>query len=217
MVSDLHGRGAREAVRRRLLLSSRLALQVTLPAALALALFAPDIVHVWLGDEAPEVTETIVVLLAIAQIFIVTTMAADQVLIGVGQARTAGTLTVVEGSGNLIISLALIPAIGAVGAAVGTLAVSLLVAPLRFPLVCRATDTPVPRLVREALGPPCLRALPAVAAMTVVWATFPEGTLRLGIGILVGAVFALLFAIRPAEIRSVTRRRESARPPLRSS
>jgi O-antigen/teichoic acid export membrane protein len=207
IVSDLHARGADEAVRRRLIVSSRLALQLTLPAALGLALFAPDIVRAWLGAGAPNVTETIVVLLAIAQIFIVTTMAADQVLIGVGRARMAGTLTLVEGAANLTVSLVLISAIGALGAAIGTLAVSVLVAPIRFPLACQATETPIGRFVREALAPPCLRALPAVVAMTVVWAGIPEGNLRLAIGILAGVVFTLLFAARPSEIRSVARRR----------
>jgi O-antigen/teichoic acid export membrane protein len=207
MVSDLHARGAAEAVRRRLIVASRVALQLTLPAAVGLALFAHDIVDAWLGADAPEVTETIVVLLAIAQIFIVTTMAADQVLIGVGRARTAGTLTLVEGSANLTVSLVLISAVGAVGAAIGTLAVSLLVAPIRFPLACQATETPIGRFVREALVRPCLRAIPAVAAMTVVWAGIPDGTPRLAIGIPAGVVFTLFFAARPSEIRRVARRR----------
>jgi O-antigen/teichoic acid export membrane protein len=206
MVSELHARGAAEAVRRRLLLASRLALQVTLPAAVGLALFADDVVGAWLGAEAPGVTATIVIMLALAQISIVTTIAADQVLVGIGRARAASTVTLAEGAANLAISLALIPIIGAVGAAVGTLAVSVLVAPLRFPLACRATGTPARRFLKDAVAPPVLRSLPAVAAMLVVWASMPEGTPRLLTAFVAGGLLALVFAVRPAELRAVTRR-----------
>jgi O-antigen/teichoic acid export membrane protein len=203
MVSDLHGRGAAETVRRRLLLASRLALQITLPAAIGLALFADDVVDAWLGPKAPGVTGTIVVLLAIAQIFIVTTVASDQVLVGVGRARTAGALTLIEGAANLSLSLVLISLVGAVGAAIGTLSVAVLIAPIRFPLACRATGTPFRRFLKEAIARPVVRAVPAVVAMLVVWLALPDGTLRLAIGFVVGAALTLVFALDRPAVRTV--------------
>ena len=54
MVSDLHARGRNEEVVRRFTIATRVALQLTLPTAVAFAVFASDIVHVWLGGSAPR-------------------------------------------------------------------------------------------------------------------------------------------------------------------
>ena len=53
MISELHAAGRSEEVRRRLLLSTRVAMQITVVTAGGIALFAEELVRQWLGPRPP--------------------------------------------------------------------------------------------------------------------------------------------------------------------
>jgi O-antigen/teichoic acid export membrane protein len=198
MVSDLHAQGRDAEVRRRFALATRIALQVTLPFAVAFSLFATDIVDVWLGSGAPDVTVDIIIVLMAVQLVTLSAFPAEKVLVGIGRVRAVGILALVEGLSNLGLSIVLVSAYGAIGAALGTLFTSALLAPIRFPLACRTLGSSTPRFLRESLLPAVLSSLPALATMAAVWIVFPSGALRLAVGLTLGIGVAI--AVGAAQI-----------------
>jgi O-antigen/teichoic acid export membrane protein len=186
MTSDLHARGRHGEVVRRLTIATRIAIQLTLPTAVAFSLFATDIVDVWLGSGAPDVTATIIGMLMAVQILTMSAYPAEKVLVGIGRVRVVAALAVAEGCANLGISIVLVSKYGAIGAAVGTLLTSGLLAPIKFPLVCRATGCPTKRFLREAILPAVAGSLPSITVMAGAWAVLPAGAMRLTIGLALG-------------------------------
>jgi O-antigen/teichoic acid export membrane protein len=203
MMSDLWARGQVAVVRTRLALATRVSCQLTLPVAAALALFAGDIVHLWLGNGAPRTTSEILVVLMAAQIPALTAAPAEQVLIGIGRVRAIGLLALVEGLANLGVSIALVERYGAIGAAIGTLSTTAVLAPIKLPLVARALDYPLHRLMRQSVVPAVAASLPSLGVMIAVRLLIPAGTLRLGVGVSLGLGVALaagIAAVGPARI-----------------
>jgi O-antigen/teichoic acid export membrane protein len=194
MSSDLSARDRHDEVVRRLGLATRFAIQVTVPVAAGLALFAPEVMRLWLGPSAGPVAAKILVVLMLGQIVMMAAAPAEQVLVGVGRARTIGLLTAVEGVSNLGLSIVLISAYGAIGAALGTLFTSGVIGPLRVPLAARALQQPVWGFLVHTIGPAALSSLPPLIAMAAVRVSLPQGLLRLGIGVLVGGIAFLAVA-----------------------
>jgi O-antigen/teichoic acid export membrane protein len=186
MVSDLWARGRSAEVARRLAMAVRMALQATIPLAAALALFSTDIVDLWLGSDAPPVTEHILVILMITQIVLLTVAPAEQVLVAIGRVRAIAIFTLVGGLANLALSIVLVWAYGAIGAAVGTLATSGVLAPFVLLVTARAVGEPSLRMLRLSVLPAVVSSLPALGAMAAVRVLLPTGTERLAVGIALG-------------------------------
>ena len=212
MVSDLWARGRRDEVLRRTGLATRVSLQMILPVAAALAVLAPDAIDVWLGAGAPDSANAILAVLMVVQVVTLTTAPAEQVLVGLGRVRAVGALAAVEGLSNLVLSIVLVSAYGAVGAAIGTLATSALISPLRVPLAARALGAPVAALVRSSLVPALLSSLPALAGLAAVRLALDAGPARLFAGLAV--VVAAAAAVGAAQLgpRRVARELRSLRP-----
>jgi len=190
MVSDLWSRGARDEVRERFTLATRIAVQVTLPVAVGIALFSRDLVDLWLGPSAPDVTVAIVVVLMAVQVLTLSFAAAEKVLVGVGRVRAMGALACVEGGANVALSIVLVSAYGAIGAAIGTLVTSAVVSPLKLPLACRAIGLPLARFLRHGLLVGVGSSLPAAVAMATVWLVLAPGLGRFALGFGVGLAAA---------------------------
>lgn len=204
MVSDLDARRGGGEIRRRLLIAVRVTVQVTTPLAIGVALFATDIVSVWLGPTAPDVTADIIAILAV-QTLIMAAVPADKVLIGVGQPRTVGILNTAEGLSNLAISIILVSEFGAVGAAIGTLVASFTVGPLKFPLVARAIDLRLSELLGTGILKALASSLPALALMLPIFFLFEPGAVRLTLGLglgLLGAIAVGILQLGPGRLRS---------------
>jgi O-antigen/teichoic acid export membrane protein len=208
MTSDLWARGRRDVVTRRFFLATRAVLQATLPVAAGFALFAGDLVEVWLGAGAPEVTASIIIVLMVVQIIALSGMPAESVLIGIGRVRTVSLIALVQGISNLSLSIFLVSRYGAIGAALGTLFTTALLSQARFPIVSRAIGTSIPMLLRRSMAPALVSALPALALMTVFRVVLPEGlgrlVLGLGGGIAVAALIGL-WQIGPSRLGDVLR------------
>lgn len=196
MLSALWASGRREEVARRLTFATRATLQVTLPLAAGIALFAPDVVDLWLGSDAPPVTATIVVLLMAVQTLTLSPFPAEKALIAVGRVRTIGTLALFEGLANIALSIVLTFRYGAVGPALGTLLTNGLLAPIRFPLACRALDWPLSRFLRESIVAAFVSTIPALVLLGVLWFVLPSGAVRAIGGPGAGALLALAVAVR---------------------
>jgi O-antigen/teichoic acid export membrane protein len=186
MASDLHARGEHQEVIRRFTIATRVAFQLTFPTAIAFSLFSTDITDVWLGSEAPDVTAAIISVLMLVQILTMSAYPAEKVLVGIGRVRVVAMLAVLEGVSNIGISIALVSAYGAIGAAIGTLVTSGVLAPIKFPLACHATGAGTLQFLRKSILPATIGSLPAIGVMLGVWAVLPSGAVRLAAGLTLG-------------------------------
>jgi O-antigen/teichoic acid export membrane protein len=203
MVSDLSARGRQDEVMRRFKIATRIAVQMAIPVAFGLALFARDAVRLWLGPRAQSATVSIVVVLMAVQVLTLSAAPAEKVLLGLGRVRLPAALSVIEGVSNLCVSAVLVWRLGAIGAAYGTLLTSALLAPVKFPLVCRALGYSTVRFVAETIGRSVLVSTPAVGTMVAVFFLLPGGVLRLVVGLLLGCAVAILAAVIEVGARRV--------------
>jgi O-antigen/teichoic acid export membrane protein len=208
MSSDLAARNRHDEVVRRLDLATRFAVQITVPVAAGLALFAPEVMRLWLGPSAGSVASNILVVLMLGQIVMMASAPSEQVLVGLGRAKTIGRLTAIEGISNLAVSIFLVYTYGAIGAALGTLLTSGIIGPLRLPLAARALQQPVWRFLVRTLGPGLLSSLPPLIAMAAVRIALPEGLMRLVVGIVAGGITFLgvaYFQLRQGRLERILR------------
>jgi O-antigen/teichoic acid export membrane protein len=216
MVADLWSRDERVAVARRLRLATRVTLQLTLPVALVMVIFAGDIVHVWMGT-APRSAAAIVAVLAIAQVSLLACTPADRTLVGTGAVHVVGWIALFDGILNVALSIVLISSYGAVGAAIGTLATSALIAPVKLPIVCRSIGSSLGGLLRQGILPAIWLSAPGAVAMVIVRMTVAAGFGRLLLGAAVGLGMTALLTVREvgagrllAGVRSVAADRQVA-------
>jgi O-antigen/teichoic acid export membrane protein len=195
MTSELHARGEREAIVRRLTQATRVSLQITLPVAAGLALFAKDGVTLWLGHDVPSTTFSIVVVLMAVQTVTLTVFPSQTVLVGLGRVRIIGILAVIEGFSNLGVSIALVSAYGAIGAALGTLFTSAVIAPVKIPLVCGALKCRLRRFLAGAIAPGLLSSVPGLAMMVLVRLVMHGGIVQLLVGLAAGLGISLLIGL----------------------
>lgn len=198
MVADLWTRGRRDEVVARLALATRITVQVTVPVAVAAAVFARDLVDLWLGAGAPEVTALIVVVLMAVQTATLAATPSEKALVGIGRVRLVGGISLLEGLANIGATVTLVWLYGALGAALGTLLTSALIGPLKIPLACRSLGVPLGRFVRSSLGAALASSVPALAAVAIVYAVVPGGPLRALAGL--GAALALTAAVGVAQV-----------------
>lgn len=195
MTSELQARGEREEIVRRLTVATRVSLQITLPVAAGLSLFAKDGVTLWLGHDVPSSTFSIVVVLMAVQTVTLTVFPSQTVLVGLGRVRAIGLLAVIEGVSNLGVSIALVSAYGAIGAALGTLFTSALIAPVKIPLVCEALRCRLRRFLATAISPALLSSIPGLTAMVLARTLMSGGTVQLLVGLTVGLGVSLTIGL----------------------
>jgi O-antigen/teichoic acid export membrane protein len=196
IASELDASGRRDELVRGLEIATRVAVQVTLPVAVALALFSHDVVETWLGSDAPAVTADIVIVLVAVQAVTLTFTPSEKVLVGLGRVRVVAALATVEGVGNLGLSVVLVSAHGAIGAALGTAFTSALLAPLRLPLACRAAGVPTVAVVRAGIVPAIAGSLPGVAVMLGIFLTVAPGAGRMAAGMALGLGLCIGIGLR---------------------
>ena len=197
MVSELDAAGRRDEVARRLVLATRVALQVSLPVAAALALFAPDFIAFWLGSSAPASTASIVAVLMAVEVLALLSTPSHYVLVGLGRVRAVGVLGLVDAPLNLTLSIILVSAHGAIGAAWATLLTSsLLAVAVKIPLAARASGCTRAQVLTGALRPALAASLPALAAMVAVRLALDEGFVRLAAGVALGLAIAAAIAVQ---------------------
>lgn len=195
MTSELQARGDREAIVRRLTQATRVSLQITLPVAAGLSLFAKDGVTLWLGHNVPSTTFAIVVVLMAVQTVTLTVFPSQTVLVGLGRVRIIGILAVIEGFSNLAVSIALVSTYGAIGAALGTLFTSAVITPVKIPLVCGALRCRPRRFLATAIVPALLSSLPGLMAMVLARLIMSGGVVQLLAGLAAGLGISLLIGL----------------------
>jgi hypothetical protein len=140
------------------------------------------------------VTAAIISTLMAVQILTMSAYPAEKVLVGIGRVRVVAMLAVLEGCSNIGLSIVLVSAYGAIGAALGTLFTSGVLAPIKFPLACRATGARTAQFLRASILPATIGSLPAVGVMLGVWALLPSGAVRLAVGLILGLAAGVAIA-----------------------
>ena len=137
LVSQLHGRGDHDAIRRIMTDGTRFLLALAVPGIGLLYYYAPEFIQLWLGAEFAESADLLRILL-LALIPVTLQLNAANILGMTGQHRFLAIAMLISAALNLLFSMALIAAFGLPGAALGTLAAVLLVeAAFILPRACR--------------------------------------------------------------------------------
>jgi len=161
LVSQLHGRGDHEAIRRIMTDGTRFLLALAVPGIGLLYYYSPAFIQLWLGAEF-AVSADLLRILLLALIPVTLQLNAANILGMTGQHRFLAIAMLVSAGLNLLLSMALIAAFGLPGAALGTLAAVLLVeAAFILPRACRHSGVTAATFLGKVVWP----ALPALLPM----------------------------------------------------
>jgi O-antigen/teichoic acid export membrane protein len=169
---------------------------LAVPAALGLALVAPGLLVLLFGNEYEAATPSLRILaLALVPLFLNGLVVGA--LIAAGQADRLPRLTALRVAAATLLACALVPAIGAPGAALGFLASELLLLYLGI-RACRVVRFPI--AVRGAV----LRALVASLPMALAVFFVPVFFVAVGVGLVAyAATLVLLARLRPNFVRDL--------------
>jgi O-antigen/teichoic acid export membrane protein len=175
---------------------TRLSLATVLPIAGGLAILAHPLLAAWI-DRSFTTTATIVQILALVVIVRVGSSTASVVLKGAGMHKRLTTLVGAMSLANLGLSIALIPGLGLVGVAVGTLVpVSATAIFGLFPTACRRVGVSIARMIREALWPALWPAAIAGSVLVLTRYRMPATLAAVALQLVIGAViYYALFAL----------------------
>ena len=189
---------SQRAARLRMILvhGTRLSLATVIPIAGSVVLLAHPLLMAWIGPSFVQ-TATIVQILATVVIVRVGTSTASVVLKGAGLHRTLTALVGGMAIANLVLSIALIPPLGLVGVALGTLlpvtAMSLFG---MVPLAARRVNISLVHLFREAVWPALWPAAVAGGLVLITREQLPARLLAIALQIVIGAaVYLGLFLV----------------------
>ncbi len=173
LVSQLHGRGDHDAIRRIMTDGTRFLLALAVPGIGLLYYYAPEFIQLWLGAEFAESADLLRILL-LALIPVTLQLNAANILGMTGQHRFLAIAMLISAALNLLLSMALIAAFGLPGAALGTLAAVLLVeAAFILPRACRHSGVSATAFLGTVVWPslPALLPMLGVAAALDQWLT----------------------------------------------
>jgi len=224
MASQSEATGNLDRVRKIYLAGNRACAFLILPVTAILIVFGKHIIRIWVGARYVPHSYPVLVVMIIPFALMLSQAASGRVLFGLGKHRILATITVIEGVGNLILSIALVPQLGIVGDALGT------AIPLSFTCLWflprhlkKQIGVPVGTFLREAYTLPILLTLPLVAALWLANRSFyPRNLVQLVIETLaVSSIYGvgLLWAYRTgrafhvAEIAGLTRPTPPEQPP----
>jgi O-antigen/teichoic acid export membrane protein len=191
LASELHGARQAERIRALYVASMRVTLALFIPVATALMVLAGPFLDAWVGPRYAGDADVAVILLAAAMLDMAMWPAASLL-----QGTNGHRLLAIFGSAsallNLGLSIALVRSVGVVGVALGTLVAAALEVAVVVPFAMRRYAIPAGTMVREALVPGLLPAVPSVALVLALRAALGPSTLVSVI--LVGAAGGVVYA-----------------------
>jgi O-antigen/teichoic acid export membrane protein len=181
MSSQSEATGNLDRVRKIYVAGNRACAFLILPIAAILIILGKHIIRIWVGGRYVPHSYPVLVVMIIPFTLMLSQAASGRVLFGLGKHQTLAAVTLIEGIANLILSIALVPALGIVGDALGT------AIPLSFTCLVflprhlkKQIGVPVGTFLREAYTLPILLTLPLVA---VLWLTnrffYPRNLIQL--------------------------------------
>jgi O-antigen/teichoic acid export membrane protein len=161
MASELHGGQDRPALRSLFLTSTRVTLGVVTPVASVLATVAGAVLSLWVGpayaDAAPLVT-----ILTAASAVSTALWPAGAVLQGISRHQPLAFMALGNGVANLVLSILLLPRLGLMGVALGTLIPFLVESLIVLAYTLRVLEVSVSELIQRVMLPALLPAVPTI-------------------------------------------------------
>ncbi|UCC14679.1 MAG: flippase [Gammaproteobacteria bacterium] len=177
LVSQAHGRGDEAVVERVLLDGSRYLMAIALPMLALLAFHAETLLLIWLGEDLRAAT-TPLRLLSVAVGFSIIQLNAANVLGMTGRHRFVAITMGASAALNLVVTIALIPAYGLVGAATATLITAGVVEMgVILPVACRHLGIKMRTFLHHALVPGMVGAVSATAVAAALATQSPPDSL----------------------------------------
>jgi len=182
-------------LRRMSVLATRVLMAFAIFAAVILITLGKPLIHYWLGK--PEIVEQsypIMVMLSLALIVRLPSIAITGALTGIGAVEFVGRRAILEAIVTVLLELLFVPLFGLPGVALGILVTQVLVVAVAQPVfLAKALEMPVGQFVAGSVGPTLLSSLPAIIAGALFYYGWPPQSL---LALLVQAVsLAVCFAI----------------------
>jgi O-antigen/teichoic acid export membrane protein len=193
LISQLHGSGDGNSIRRIMVDGTRLLLAVALPGIALLYHYAAALIQLWLGPDFADSAPLLRILL-LALLPVMLQLNAANVLGMTGQHRFLARCMLGSALLNVIISMIGVALIGLPGAAIGTLISVLAVEfTLVLPTACRHIDSTVPQFLRQTVLPALPALLPMAATIWLLEQITPSPNLGLlALHMLLGGLVYLL-------------------------
>jgi O-antigen/teichoic acid export membrane protein len=143
MSSQSEAVGKLDRIRKIYIAGNRACALVTFPMIATVLILGKSIIEVWVGSKYVPLSYPVLVTLAIPMTLLMSQAASGRILIGMGRHRQLAMVSLIEGVGNLILSIALVRPLGIVGDALGT----------AIPMACTMLFF-TPRHLKKQLGVP---------------------------------------------------------------
>jgi|SRR5271165_1011573 len=173
MTSQSEAVGNLDRVRKIYIAGSRACALTTFPITAMVLILGKSVIEVWVGRKYVPLSYPVLVILAIPMTLLMMQAASSRILMGMGRHRKLATVALIEGIGNLILSIALVRPLGIVGDALGT-AIPLTCTMLYFTPRHMRTQlgVPVRTFLREAYTLPLLLVMPFIAVLLLMQSWF---------------------------------------------
>ena len=194
-VSGLDAAGEKERTHLTFLYGSRYMGLLIVPVLVMLTVWAPQIVGVWVGGQIGDGSSQASLaarLLILSQFGLTLYMVADSLLISRGRFGKWAPYAVALAIFNVGVSIALVGRFGIAGVAAGTLAATVLEAPLYVRFVLRETGVSLSEWVRSTVGP-ALVATALTAALAVTAANIAPLTSLIQLALAAAAVLGAAY------------------------
>jgi O-antigen/teichoic acid export membrane protein len=165
MASQYDASGDREGLRRVFVAGNRACAFVIFPLCALLIILGKPIIEVWVGGKYLS-SYAILLVLIVPKTLLMAQAGSTRILLGLGRQRMLALVTLLDGAGNLILSIVLLRYWGILGVALGT-AIPLTCTSIFFlpRHLCRLLDVPLGRFLREAYLLPLGLSVPMAGAL----------------------------------------------------
>jgi len=188
IASQSEATGNVERLRKLFVAGNRFCAFTMFPIASCLLILGKSVIEVWVGKQYIAKSYPVLVILTVSATVMFSQAASGRILFGTSKHRTWAVVSLIEGIGNLILSVSLIPPFGIVGDALGT-AIPMTCSMVFFMPrhVCRQLGIRVGNYVREAFLLPILITTPLVVVLLLMKRWFiPHNYKQLALQLLIG-------------------------------
>ncbi len=198
MSSQFHAIGDYDRLRKIFIAGNRACAFVMFPLCVSLIVMGKSLIEAWMGPRYIPSYIVLLILLIPSTLYNAQTTS-NRILFGTSQHRPLAIIVLIEGTANVILSVALVRPLGIVGDAIGT-AIPLLCTGIFFlpRHMCRRLQVPIPKFIREAYFYPLVLCVPMAFALALMQRSFyahryPQLVLNLLVGWVIYGVGVLWF------------------------
>jgi O-antigen/teichoic acid export membrane protein len=173
MSSQFHAAGDLARLQRTFVAGNRACAFIIFPLSVVLIILGRAIIESWVGAKYVSSYSVMVLLLVPRSIYLAQS-SSTRILLGMGLHRVLGTVLLLEGAANLLLSVLLVRRLGLVGVALGT-AIPLACTGLLFlpQHVCGVLDLPLRTFLNRAYRLPLALCVPLAGVLWLVQYRFP--------------------------------------------